>query len=109
MAFKNDGFDGTITCDDQSERQNNVNIEETNEARKCKCVIIWYNLPYSMNVKMNIAKQFLKLLHKHFPRTHHMYAIFDKNKIKISYSCFPNMRSTISLHNKNILKLKKFF
>ena len=32
-----------------------------------------------------------------------MYTIFNKSKIKISYSCFPNMGSIISLHNKHIL------
>ena len=56
-----------------------------------------------MNVKTNIGKTFFKLLQKHFPATHHMYTIFNKNKIKISYSCFPNMGSIISSHNKHIL------
>ena len=46
---------------------------------------------------------FFKLLQKHFPPTHPMYSIFNKNKIKISYSCFPNMGSIISSHNKHIL------
>ena len=56
-----------------------------------------------MNVKTNIGKTFFKLLQKHFPPTHPMYTIFNKNKIKISYSCFPNMRSIISSHHKHIL------
>ena len=32
-----------------------------------------------------------------------MYAIFNTNKVKISYSCFPNIGSIISSHNKKIL------
>ena len=32
-----------------------------------------------------------------------MCTIFNKNKIKISDSCFPNMWSIISSHNKHIL------
>ena len=32
-----------------------------------------------------------------------MYTIFKKNKIKISYSCFPNMGSIVSSHNEHIL------
>ena len=52
-AFKNSGVDGAITYNDQSEQANNVNIEEPNQARKRKHAIIWYNLPYSMNVKTN--------------------------------------------------------
>ena len=56
-----------------------------------------------MNVKTNIGKKNFKLLQKNFPLTHPMCTIFNKNKIKISYICFPNMRSIISLHNKHIL------
>ena len=98
-ALKNSGFDGKVTYNDQSEQGNNVNIEEANQARKRKCAIIWYNLACSMNVKTNIGRIFFKLLQKHFPTTHPMYTIFNKNKIKISYCCFPNMGSIISSHN----------
>ena len=56
-----------------------------------------------MNVKTNIGKAFFKLLQKHFLPTHPMYTIFNKNKIKISYSGFSNMGSIISFHNKHIL------
>ena len=55
-----------------------------------------------MNVKTNNGKTFFKLLPKHFPPSHPMYTIFNKNKVKISYSCFPNIGS-ISSHNKKIL------
>ena len=58
-----------------------------------------------MNVKTNIGKTFFKLFQKHFPSTHTMYAIFNNNNIKISYSCFPNIGSVISWHNKHILNL----
>ena len=98
-ALKNSGFDGTTTYNDQSEQANHVNIKEENQARKRKRAIIWYNSPYSMNVKTNIGKAFFKLLQTHLPPTHPMYTIFNKNKIKISYSCFPNMGSIISSHN----------
>ena len=56
-----------------------------------------------MNVKANVGKTFFKLLQKHFPPTYPMYTISNKNKIKIRYSCFPNMGSIISSHNKHIL------
>ena len=98
-------FDGTITYNDQGEQANNVNTEEANQARKRKRAIIWYTPPYSMNVKTNIRKTFFKLLQKHFPPTHPMYTIFNKNTTKISYSGFSNMGSIISSHNKHI-KLK---
>ena len=56
-----------------------------------------------MNVKSNMGKTFLKLLQKHFSPTHPMYTIFKKNKIKISYSCFPHIGSILSSHNKRML------
>ena len=69
-----------MTCNNQSEQASNVNIEEGNQARKRKRAIIRYNLPYSINVKMNIGKTFFKLLRKHFSPTHPIYTIFNKNK-----------------------------
>ena len=104
-ALKNGGFDGKITCNDQSEQANSINIKEANQARKLKHAIIWYNLPYSMNVETNKGKTFFKLLQKHFPTTHLVYTIFNKNKIKISYSCVPNMRSKISSQQQTYIKL----
>ena len=87
-ALKNSGFDGKITYNDQSEKANDVNIEEANQASKRKGAIIWYNPPYSINVKTNIDKTFFKLLQKHFPPTHPTYT---------------NIGSIISSQKKHIL------
>ena len=76
---------------------------DENQKRKRKRNIIWFNLPYSKNVKTNIGKTFLQLLSKHFPKDHEMHKIFNKNTVKISYSCMNNISSTLSTHNKNIL------
>ena len=61
------------------------------------------NLPYSKLVKTNVGKLFLPLVNKHLPTTHKYRKIFNKNTIKISYSCKPNIKSKISTHNKKIL------
>ena len=42
----------------------------TYERRNRRRNIIWYNQPFSKNVKTNTAKQFLHLLDKHFSRSH---------------------------------------
>ena len=55
-----------------------------------------------MNVRTNIDKTFFKLLQKYFLPAHLMYTIFNKNKIRISYSCFSNMGPIMSSHNKHI-------
>ena len=52
--------------------------------------IIWYNPPFSRNVKTNVGKHFFKLLKKHFGKNHKYHKIFNKNNIKVSYSCMDN-------------------
>ena len=69
--------------------------ERRNRGRK----IIWYNSPFSKNVKTNIAKQFLHLLDKHFGRNHKYHKIFNRNNVKISDSCMDNVKNIISSHN----------
>ena len=46
---------------------------------------------------------FLKLIKKHFLKGNSLNKIFNKNKVKVSYSCMGNISSIISSHNKNIL------
>ena len=64
--------------------------------------IIWYNPPFSKNVKTNVAKTFLKLLNKHFGKTHKYHKIFNRNNVKISYSCMNSMSKIINAHNSKI-------
>ena len=64
--------------------------------------IIWFNPPYNNNIATNIGRYFLNLIKKHFPRQHKFHKIFNKNNVKISYSCMPNMKSVINGHNTNI-------
>ena len=84
-------------------KENQSNVNKRNRKRK----IIWFNPPYSLNVKTNIGKHFLKLILKHFPSTNPMHKIFNKNTVKISYSCTRNIGAIISSHNKNILHPKQ--
>ena len=83
-------------------------LESNNSERKntTKRKVIWFDPPYSMNVQTNIGKRFLKLVKKHFPRNNSFHKIFNKNAIKISYSCVRNIGSIIALHNKSILRSK---
>ena len=43
------------------------------------------------------------MIKKHFPQGHKFHKIFNKNNVKVSYSCMANMKSIISSHNKTIL------
>ena len=72
--------------------------------RKRDRKVIWYNPPYSKSVKTNVGAQFIKLIGKHFPRGHKLHKIFNRNNLKISYSCMRNMQQIIKAHNSKILK-----
>ena len=61
--------------------------------RNRKWNIIWLNLPYSKNVQTNIAKSFLNIIKKHFPPNHNPHPVFNKNNMKVSYSCMPNIQT----------------
>ena len=71
--------------------------------RILKRKVIWFNPPCSMNVETNIGKTFLKLVKKRFPR-HNFHNIFNKNTMKISYSCMRNISLIIASNNKSILR-----
>ena len=64
----------------------------------------WFNPTYSANVKTNIGKIFMKFVDKNFPHQHKYYKIFDRNNIKLSYSCMRNMNNIIQKHNSKIMK-----
>ena len=65
--------------------------------------IIWFNSPFNENVSTNVAKRFLKLLDQHFPKSNKFHAIFNKNTVKVSYSCTQNMSSMTKSHNKTVI------
>ena len=60
-----------------------------------------------MNVETNIGKTFLKLIDKHFPKTNKFHKIFNRNNVKVSYSCLPNFANIIKSHNNRILSEEK--
>ena len=75
--------------------------------RKRKRKIIWFNPPFNKNVLTDIGKQFLKLINKHFPKTNKLHKIFNRNTIKLSYSCTKNMGRIIKSHNKKLTSQPK--
>ena len=81
-----------------NDRENN-----TEEKKQCKRKIICFNPRYSMNARTNIGKPFLKLTRNHFPNENLSHKIFNKNVLKVIFSCMGNMTSIISSHNRTIL------
>ena len=79
-----------------------TSFQEENNQRTRRRNIIWFYSPYSKSVKSNIGKNFL-----HFSVNNKMHKIFNKNTVKVSYSCMKNMDSIISGRNHNILNPKQ--
>ena len=71
-----------------------------NRSRRVK----YFNPPYSANVKTNIGAKFLQIIDSCFPKSHVLHKIINRNTVKISYKCMPNMQTIISRHNSKILK-----
>ena len=84
-----------------------ANINTANNKKQPKRSIIYFNPPYSKNVKTNKGKIFLNLIKKHFPAHHKFHKLFNKNTMKISYSCTRNIKNIINSHNAKILFPKK--
>ena len=52
----------------------------------------------------NVGKCFLSLIDQHFPNSHSLHKIFNRNTLKLSYSCMTNIKTIISNHNKAQIK-----
>ena len=79
---------------------------ENKNRRRCRN-IIWFNPPFSQTVKTNVARLFLRLLDKHFPRSHILRNLFNRNTVKVSYSCMENVAQIIKKHNQRISSHKE--
>ena len=75
----------------------------TGRNRKRNRKVVWYNPPFSSHVKTDVGKKFLQLLDVHFPTGHRYAGLFNRSKVKISYSCMPNMETLIKSHNTTVL------
>ena len=75
-----------------------------NQKKKRRRNIIWFNPPFNGNVNTSIGRAFINLLDKCFPIGNKLRKIFNRNTVKLSYSCTPNMKPVIDGHNKAILK-----
>ena len=78
--------------------------QQTKKRTTRKRNVVWFNPPYNKSVLTNIGKVFLGLLERHFPPGHKYHSIFNKQTVKISYSCCPSVQSAISAHNRKLLR-----
>ena len=103
-ALKQSGHDKELI---HTEHKKPVTHTIQNSRKNRQRNIIWFNPPYSMNVQTNIGREFLNLVSKHFPKNHRYNKIFNKNNIKVIYSCTDNLQTIIKKHNRKILETSK--
>ena len=93
-ALKNSGFQNKLEFSQDKKKTKNRN-------RKRK--VTWYNPPFCKTINLNLGEIFINLIDKHFNSDNPLHKIFNRNTIKISYSCTNNMNKIINTHNKKIL------
>lgn len=79
----------------------------SNIRRRRRRKTVWFNPPFNDEVSTNIARKFLSMISRHFPKGSPLGKILNKNSVKVSYRTCPNLKSTISGHNKRILGSKQ--
>ena len=65
---------------------------------------IWFNLPWNDEVITNVAKKFLSMIDRHFPKGFSLGKDFNRSTVKVSYSSMPNMAQINSGHNKKVTR-----
>ena len=94
-ALNKSGYNFSLKFDPQRrEKKNN------NRSRK----VTWFNPPFSANVSTNIGAKFLRLVDSCFPPNLLLSKIFNRNTVKVSYKCMPNIKQAISRHNARVKK-----
>ena len=58
----------------------------------------------TLHVETNIGQKFFQLIKKHFPPSNKYSKIFNKNTIKLSYSCSPNIGMIFKQMNNTLFK-----
>jgi hypothetical protein len=97
-ALQQSGYDYKLKYTTQPNSKQNRNRQRQ---------ITWFNPPFSSNVSTNIGSSFLKLIEKSFPRNNPLRKIFNKNTLKLSYSCMPNIKAIINSNNKRKISKHK--
>ena len=93
-ALKRSGFDTTLSYGNGGSTQR----------KKRKRKITWFNPPFYQSIETNISKKFLLLIDKHFTNDHQLRKVFNRNTLKVSPRCMPNIDSAIKSHNSQLLK-----
>ena len=96
-ALKESGYEHSLKFEQVTDINNN------SKKRNRKRNITWFNPPYSENVSSNVGARFFRELDTCFPPCHPLHKIMNRNTIKLSYRCMPNMGQVLSRHNHKVV------
>ena len=111
-ALKNSGFKSKLQFQKQENNEENDNTKTKNKEKTKKKTrkrkVIYFNPPFNASVTTNVGKRFLDIVDKHFnkknKRKDNLQKIFNRNSLKVGYSCTTNFGNMIKNHNKKILQ-----
>ena len=98
-ALSKSGYDYTLKYETPPSEPE-ISKPKRNRSRK----VIYFNPPFSKNVKTNVGKRFLQIMDKYFPPGNPLNKKCNRNCVKMSYRCTANLGRKISAHNAKILK-----
>ena len=99
-ALNEAGYSFNLRFDQNAASSSSDDQKKRKRSRK----VTYWNPPWSEDVKTHLGKEFLKLIKTSFPPNHKLYKVCNRNTIKLSYSCLPNMKVEVSKHNSKVLK-----
>ena len=83
-------------------QRKSISTVVTKEPKKSYGLI--HHLPKPLKLTLqNVSR----ITGKHFPKSHLLHKIFNRNTIKVSHSCMNNASQIIKLHNRNVSNKKE--
>ena len=64
--------------------------------------IIYFNPPFSKNVRTNVGALFLKLIDDYIPKENPLHKYLNRSTIKVSYCTFSNVKDHIAKNNAKV-------
>ena len=96
-ALKSAGHDDNIAFQNHDPASQN--------RRKRKRRALWWNPPFNMAVQTNLTKMFYKIIERGIPKNNALLCkLFNKQNLRISYSCTENIGTVIAKHNARIMR-----
>ena len=99
-ALRDAGHDYVLRYD---ETVHNNNTGGERRRRKRNRNVTYFVPPFSMTVKTKIGRKFLKIIDESFPPTNALHKRLSRHNLKLSYSCMPNQKAVIKMHNNRLL------